>query len=45
MAACTIENAENVFSCVESVITELYKKAGLGEHPFIDYQVSVYSRA
>ena len=45
MDSCTLENAEKVFLAIESVITELYKAAGLGEYPFLHYHSSVYSRA
>jgi len=42
MDSCNLENAEKVFSSVETVITEFFRVAGLGEYPFLHYQGSVY---
>ena len=43
--ACTLANAERVFSNVEAVIRQLHKAAGLGDYPFIHYHSSTYSLA
>lgn len=45
MDSCTLDNAEKVFSSIEAVITEFYKAAGLGDHPFLSYQSTVYGPA
>ena len=42
MDSCNLVNAEKVYSSVESVITEFFKAAGLGEYPFLQFHGSVY---
>ena len=42
---CKIENANRIFENTKELISTMFKEAGLGEHPFLQFQSSVYSKS